>query len=203
MAQLLFVSVFCPNGKARIIAVTADAIMGNQFVGQPVQTQGQIEIGSVFADPRIIPSQSVTVRIAAAAKIRRLAFRIAKADSLIVVLCIAVACQLVITYFISLIPVFKGELSVAADGCPFYPGPDTLSWISSVDNEKRCEFVETLFGLISSCGVKNLSDISVDRFKSTREVIKQYANLDKDSRTLLRSMLLSLTDQIGKARLEK
>jgi hypothetical protein len=77
------------------------------------------------------------------------------------------------------------------------------SWISSVDNEKRCEFVETLFGLISSCGVKNLSDISVDRFKSTREVIKQYANLDKDSRTLLRSMLLSLTDQIGKARLEK
>ena len=82
MAQLLFVSVFCPNGKARIIAVTADAIMGNQFVGQPVQTQGQIEIGSVFADPRIIPSQSVTVRIAAAAKIRRLAFRIAKADSL-------------------------------------------------------------------------------------------------------------------------
>lgn len=77
------------------------------------------------------------------------------------------------------------------------------SWISSVDNEKRCEFVETLFGLISSCGVKNLSDISVDRFKSTREVIKQYANLDKDSRTLLRRMLLSLTDQIGKARLEK
>lgn len=76
------------------------------------------------------------------------------------------------------------------------------NWINSVDNEKRCEFVETLFGLIAACGARNLSDISADRFRSTREVIKQYANLDKDSRNLLRSMLLSLTDQIGKARRE-
>ena len=74
------------------------------------------------------------------------------------------------------------------------------SWIDSVDNEKRCEFVETLFGLISACGAKNLSDITADRFRSTREVIKQYASLDKDSRNLLRNMLLSLTDHIGKAR---
>lgn len=76
------------------------------------------------------------------------------------------------------------------------------NWINSVDNEKRCEFVETLFGLISACGAKNLSDITADRFRSTREVIKQYANLDKDSRNLLRNMLLSLTDQIGRARLK-
>ena len=74
------------------------------------------------------------------------------------------------------------------------------NWINSVDNEKRAEFVETLFGLLSACGARNLSDITADRFRSTREVIKQYASLDKDSRNLLRNMLLSLTDQIGKAR---
>lgn len=77
------------------------------------------------------------------------------------------------------------------------------SWINSVDNEKRCEFVETLFGLLSSCGARNLSDITADRFRSTREVIKQYASLDKESRNLLKSMLLSLTDQLGKARLKE
>ncbi len=76
------------------------------------------------------------------------------------------------------------------------------NWINSVDNEKRAEFVETLFGLLSACGARNLSDITADRFRSTREVIKQYASLDKDSRNLLRNMLLSLTDQIGKARIK-
>ena len=85
-AQLFFISVFSPEGKSCIIAVAADSIMGNQFVGQPVQTQGQIEIGPVFADMRIIPSQSITVRITAAAKIGSLAFRIAKPDTLIVIL---------------------------------------------------------------------------------------------------------------------
>ena len=48
-----------------------------------------------------------------------------------------------------------------------------------------------------------LSDVSADRLRSTREVIRQYAGLDKDSRTLIKNMLLSLTDKISKARFEK
>lgn len=76
-------------------------------------------------------------------------------------------------------------------------------WINSVDNKQRSEFVETLFGLLSASGVKNLSDISADRIRSTKEVIKQYASLDKDSRNLIKNMLFSLTDRIGKARREK
>ena len=77
------------------------------------------------------------------------------------------------------------------------------SWINSVDNERREEFVETLFGLLYASGAKNLSDVSADRLRSTREVIRQYAGLDKDSRTLIKNMLLSLTDKISKARFEK
>ncbi len=44
------------------------------------------------------------------------------------------------------------------------------SWINSVDNERREEFVETLFGLLYASGAKNLSDVSADRLRSTREV---------------------------------
>ena len=49
----------------------------------------------------------------------------------------------------------------------------------------------------------NLSADTSDRLRSTREVIRQYAGLDKDSRTLIKNMLLSLTDKISKARFEK
>ena len=42
------------------------------------------------------------------------------------------------------------------------------SWINSVDNERREEFVETLFGLLYASGAKNLSDVSADRLAQGR-----------------------------------
>ena len=47
---------------------------------------------------------------------------------------------------------------------------------------------------------RNITITDIINGIETGEVIKQYASLDKDSRNLLRNMLLSLTDQIGKAR---
>ena len=104
--------------------MTADTVMGSQFIGQAVQAQCQIEVGSVFADPRIIQSQCIAVGIAPPAKIRRLAVGIAKADTLIMVLRRTVPCQLIIPDFIGLVPVLKNEGAIAADGQPFDAGPE-------------------------------------------------------------------------------
>lgn len=77
------------------------------------------------------------------------------------------------------------------------------NWINSIDIEERKHFVDTLFGLISASGAKNLSDITKDRFASANALIKSYNALDKDSRNMIRRLLMSLGGQIGRVRRRK
>lgn len=74
------------------------------------------------------------------------------------------------------------------------------NWINSIDKEKRADFIEILFGMLFDGGVKNLSDMNADVLRSTKAVIKQYTGLDKETRNLVRKMLLSLTSELGRVR---
>ena len=81
LAQVFFIAIFGAERKTCIIRMTADAIMGDQFISQAVQAQRQVEVGPVFADPRIIQPQRVAVRIAPSAEVGRLAVGIAETDA--------------------------------------------------------------------------------------------------------------------------
>lgn len=73
-------------------------------------------------------------------------------------------------------------------------------WINSIDKEQRSEFVDTLFNIITASGAKYLSEINSDIFKSAKSVFMQYTSLDRESRNMIRRLLISLTGEIGKTR---
>lgn len=72
------------------------------------------------------------------------------------------------------------------------------NWINSLDNLKREEFVEALFGIIQASGAKNLSDIRTDRFSSASAAFKLFKTMDKDTRVMIMKILHSLTDEFDK-----
>ncbi len=73
------------------------------------------------------------------------------------------------------------------------------NWINSLDNLKREEFVEALFGIIQASGAKNLSDIRTDRFSNASAAFKLFKTMDKDTRVMIMKILHSLTDEFDKA----
>lgn len=73
-------------------------------------------------------------------------------------------------------------------------------WINGLNMEDRAKFVESVFSLITSSGAKNLSDLNADHFKSANHALKAYSHMDKETRAMMRRMLASLTDEIGKVR---
>lgn len=74
------------------------------------------------------------------------------------------------------------------------------SWINGLKKDDRAAFVETLFSLITASGAENLSDLNTDFFKRANATLKVYSQMDKNTRAMLRRMLASLTDEIGKVR---
>ncbi|MDO5402563.1 MAG: DUF2974 domain-containing protein [Eubacteriales bacterium] len=74
------------------------------------------------------------------------------------------------------------------------------SWINGLKKEDRAAFVESLFSLITASGAQNLSDLNTDFFRSANAALKAYSQMDKQTKAMLRKMLASLTDEIGKAR---
>lgn len=72
------------------------------------------------------------------------------------------------------------------------------NWINSLDNLKREEFVEALFGIIQASGAKNLSDIRTDRFSSASAAFKLFKTMDRDTRIMIMKILHSLTGEFDK-----
>ena len=77
---------------------------------------------------------------------------------------------------------------------------ETLSnWINSIDRREREEFVDTLFEIISASGATTLSEIQSDRHAWAGASLKLYAGLPKKEKTMMRKILLSLTNEFDKA----
>ena len=77
---------------------------------------------------------------------------------------------------------------------------ETLSnWINSIDRIEREEFVDTLFEIISASGATTLSEIQSDRHAWAGASLKLYAGLPKKEKTMMRKVLLSLTNEFDKA----
>lgn len=72
------------------------------------------------------------------------------------------------------------------------------NWINSLDNLKREEFVEALFGIIQASGAKTLSDIRTDRFSSASAAFKLFKTMDRDTRVMIMKILHSLTGEFDK-----
>lgn len=77
------------------------------------------------------------------------------------------------------------------------------SWIDGMKNEDRSAFVETLFTLITASGAQTLSDLNSDFLKSANAALKAYTQMTKENKAMMRRMLLSLSDEIGKVRRTK
>ncbi|MDD3239942.1 MAG: DUF2974 domain-containing protein [Lachnospira sp.] len=77
------------------------------------------------------------------------------------------------------------------------------SWINGLKAEDRAAFVESLFSLITASGAQKLSDLNADFFKAANGALKAYTQMNKETRAMLRRMLASLTDEIGRVRRRK
>lgn len=62
-------------------------------------------------------------------------------------------------------------------------------WLSSVDQEEREKFVNSMFGIFESTGAKSLSDLSKDTFNSLLTAVRTYGTLDQDSKDNIISSL--------------
>lgn len=59
------------------------------------------------------------------------------------------------------------------------------SWIDKLDNKEREQFVETLYKVFDEVGVKNLTDLSRDKLKKMREIMKAFGSMAPENREVL------------------
>lgn len=71
-------------------------------------------------------------------------------------------------------------------------------WINGLDMEKRKEFVEILFSIITASGAGKLSELRMDRVASASVAFKQYAAMDKETKAMLRKVLRSLSGEFDR-----
>lgn len=63
------------------------------------------------------------------------------------------------------------------------------NWVKSVDMEQRCAFVNTLFDVLQCTGAKTLTDLSTSKLRNAVSMIRNYRELDKETKEALTETL--------------
>jgi len=71
-------------------------------------------------------------------------------------------------------------------------------WINSLDNERREQFIEALYEIISAAEVKSITDLEKSWFTSVGKVLKSLRAADESKRKLIRQTLKELFQAAGK-----
>ncbi len=67
---------------------------------------------------------------------------------------------------------------------------DTLSnWLRALDDDERRSFVDTLFKILEANKAKTTIDINADRLKAAVGMIKEYSDLSKENKNMLKKIL--------------
>ena len=65
-------------------------------------------------------------------------------------------------------------------------------WIGKMDKVQRELFCEALFTIIGSSGAKNFTELTSDRLKSARAMVKTFSNIDEPTKKILHETLALL-----------
>ncbi len=67
---------------------------------------------------------------------------------------------------------------------------DTLSnWLKALDDDERRSFVDTLFRILEANKAKTTVDINADRLKAAVGMIKEYSDLSKETKSMLKKLI--------------
>lgn len=94
------------------------------------------------------------------------------------------------------------------DGCRFVRGTNVHkmnevrirtinSWILDMDYEKRQDFVQMLFEILSGCGTDNLNDFKGEFLIRTKGMLNSYNALDDKEKEMLQGVLKDLTIKVN------
>lgn len=72
------------------------------------------------------------------------------------------------------------------------------NWISGLSNDKKEEFVDALFAIIQAGGARTLTDIKNNKLGSAGSALKLYATMDRQTRHMVRDILMVLTGEFDK-----
>lgn len=72
------------------------------------------------------------------------------------------------------------------DSSSIYIDKALTSWIATLEPQKREEFIDVIFNIISSTGVKNLKEFTDNWLKNSLVILDTFKSLDNDSKELIR-----------------
>ena len=73
-----------------------------------------------------------------------------------------------------------------------YVNKTLMEWIESFDADRREQFIEAIYYIISKAEIKSIHDLELSWFASACRIIKSLSHIDNDTRKLLRNFLAEL-----------
>jgi hypothetical protein len=65
-------------------------------------------------------------------------------------------------------------------------------WINGLDSERRRQFADTLYTILSAAQAKSIPELTTDWFKSAGRILRSIKNIDDSTRTLMSKTLAAL-----------
>jgi hypothetical protein len=65
-------------------------------------------------------------------------------------------------------------------------------WIGKMDRSQRELFCEALFSIIGASGAKNLTELTTDRLKAARAMVKTFSSIDEPTKKILHETIALL-----------